>query len=83
MFDGTCQIRRVVINQDGRIILDLKAEDGTFNWKWFVAKPEQTREILSIALVAITSTKRVYCKIEDPTPDWAEVQTFGIFAPGL
>jgi hypothetical protein len=32
MFDGTYQIRRVNINGDGRAQLDLKADNGMFDW---------------------------------------------------
>lgn len=54
MFDGNCLIRRAGVMQDGRVQLDLKAEDGSFDWAWYVGPPERTREFLATALVAIT-----------------------------
>lgn len=83
-FDGECLIRRAGTTPDGRVQLDLQAADknpdGTplFDWNWFLGKPELTREILAIALAAITSGKRVFAQIEDPTVAWSEVYRFGL-----
>ena len=73
-FNGVCLIRRAGINSgDGRVHLDLKAVDGTsFDWNWFLAKQEQSREILAIALAAIASNKNVSIQTDATTP-WAEV----------
>lgn len=52
---------RVGATPDGRVQLDLQAADknpdGTplFDWNWYLGKLELTREILAIALAAITS----------------------------
>jgi hypothetical protein len=35
MFDTTCEIRRANIRGDGRAQLDLKADNGAFDWSWF------------------------------------------------
>jgi len=72
-FNGVCLIRRAGINSgDGRVHLDLKAVDGSFDWNWFLAKQEHNREILAIALAAITSNKNVSIQADATTP-WAEV----------
>src|SRR5438309_2215964 len=42
MFDGTCEIRRAGITTDGRAQLDLKAENGEFDWTWFLSAPTQS-----------------------------------------
>ena len=77
-FTGVCQIRRAGINSgDGRVHLDLKAVDGSFDWNWFLAKQEHNREVLALALAAITSDKNVFIQTEATTP-WAEFWWFDI-----
>lgn len=77
-FDGQCLIRRAGITPDGKVQLDLKAADGSFDWNWFLGKPENTREILAIALAAIVSDKQVFSQMQDPTATWSEVYRFGL-----
>jgi hypothetical protein len=77
-FSGSCQIRRAGLNSgDGRVHIDLKAVDGTFDWNWFLAKQEHNREILAIALAAISSNKTVFVQTAD-TSTWTEVWWFSI-----
>jgi hypothetical protein len=78
MFDGYCQIRRAGVTEDGKAQLDLKADDGSFDWNWFVSTPQYTREVLAAALAAIACNKKVYCLINDPVQAWAEVSRFGL-----
>ena len=78
-FDGQCLIRRAGITPEGKVQLDLKSADGTsFDWNWFIGKPELTREILAIALAAIVSDKQVSCQMDDPAASWSEVYRFGL-----
>jgi hypothetical protein len=77
-FSGTCLIRSAGINSgDERVHFTLKAEDGTFDWTPFIAKKEHSRELLAIALAAITSNKKVTIQTENTTA-WAEVWWFDI-----
>ncbi|GAB1719223.1 MAG: hypothetical protein NTAFB09_09540 [Nitrosospira sp.] len=77
-FNGSCQIRRAGINTaDGRVNLDLKAVDGTFDWNWFLCKQEFNHEILEIALAAISSNKNVYMQTND-TVAWSEIYFFDL-----
>lgn len=78
-FSGVCLIRSAGINSgDERVHFDLKAVDGaSFDWNQFTAKKEHSREILAIALAAITSNKKVQIQTVDVTP-WAEVWWFDI-----
>lgn len=77
-FNGACLISRAGMNSgDGLVHFELKAMDGTFNWTSFVAKPEQSREILAMALAAITSNKNVHIQTNEITP-WSEVWWFDI-----
>lgn len=78
-FSGACLIRGAGINSgDGLVHFDLKAVDGTsFDWNQFTAKPEQSREVLAIALAAIASDKTVTIQTEAITP-WAQVWWFDI-----
>lgn len=78
-FNGPCQIQGVGINSnDGRVHFSLKAVDGTaFDWTPFIAKQEHNREILAIALAAITSNKNVYIQT-NATDAWSEVWWFDL-----
>jgi len=73
-FNGTCLIGNVGINSDdGRVHFTLKSVDGTsFDWNWFLAKKEHNREILAIALAAMTSNRNVNIQTRDTAP-WTEV----------
>jgi hypothetical protein len=77
-FDGVCEIRRIAMNADsGRVQLDLKATDGTFDWSWFLCKQPANREALAIGLAAITSNRNVTAYIENVGP-WAEISIVGL-----
>jgi hypothetical protein len=78
MFDGTCEIRRANVRGDGRAQLDLKADDGTFDWSWFLSSVQNGSAVLATALTALATNKKVYCSINDPVQAWAEVVVFGI-----
>lgn len=65
-FDGTCEIRRAGIDSNGLARLDLKADNGQFDWNWFFSQQAVSREVLATALAAIVSGKRVGCFIDDP-----------------
>jgi hypothetical protein len=68
-----CLIRRAGINGNGRMLLDLKAANGTFDWNWYLGRADMTREMLAIALAAITTEKQVNCVIDDPSTSFSEV----------
>lgn len=77
-FSGLCQIRSAGINSsDERVHFTLKAEDGAFDWTPFIAKKEHSRELLAIALAAITSNKKVTIQTAE-TKAWSEVWWFDI-----
>ncbi|QSQ24226.1 hypothetical protein JY651_04470 [Pyxidicoccus parkwayensis] len=78
MFDGTCEIRRANVRSDGRAQLDLKADNGAFDWQWFLSSAEIGSPVLAAALTAIATNKRVYCMINDPVGPWSEVVAFGV-----
>jgi hypothetical protein len=73
MFDGVCQIRRAGITPEGWTQLDLKDQAGSFDWTWFLSKPEISREVLATALVAVSCDKLLNVQIEDPVQAWAHV----------
>jgi hypothetical protein len=73
MFDGVCQIRPAGVTPEGRAQLDLKAENGSFDWTWCISKTAINREVLAIALAAITSNKLVFCQMDQPVGPWSEV----------
>lgn len=78
MFDGTCQIRRAHIRGDGLAQLDLKADDGAFDWSWFISSADHANQVLAVALTAIATNRGVYCMINDPVQPMAEVVNFGV-----
>lgn len=75
----TCLIRSVGFNSgDEKVHFDLKAVDGTsFDWTPFTAKKEHSREVLALALAAITTNRRVLVQVEATTA-WAEVWWFDL-----
>jgi len=73
MVDKVCDIRRAGVTPDGKTQLDLKAADGSFNWQWYLGRQTMSKEILAIALAAITSDKRVEVQMDDPSVAWSEV----------
>jgi hypothetical protein len=64
--DKGCDIRRAGYNEDNVAQLDLKAQDGTFNWNFFYSSTDNARVILAVALAAITTGKAVECQVDDP-----------------
>ena len=68
-----CLVRRAGISGNGRTILDLRAVDGSFDWNWFLARADMTREMLSIALAAITTEKQINCSIVDASASFSEI----------
>lgn len=78
MFDGTCEIRRANIRDDGRAQLDMKADNGAFDWNWFLSSVQNGNAVLAVALTALATNRKVYCSINDPVQGWAEVGAFGL-----
>ncbi len=79
-FDGICEIRRAGVSPEGLAQLDLKAVDGTFDWNWFLSADNLSREMLAVALAAITANKRVHAQISDPVTTWSRVNRFLLVA---
>jgi hypothetical protein len=73
MFDGVCEVRRAGITPEGFAQLDLRAADGTFDWNWYLSSTANAREVLAIALAAITTDKRLAVQIADPAAAWSQV----------
>jgi hypothetical protein len=73
-FNGTCRVNWAGLNSDdGRVHLNVTAVDGTsLGDGSFLAKREQNREILAIALAAMTSNKNVNVRMRDTT-NWTEI----------
>ncbi len=71
-FGGDCEIRRAGIDPNGLAQLDLKADDGTFGWTWFLSADGLGREELATALAAIVAGKKVFATINLPDPPGAD-----------
>ena len=81
MFDGNCQVIFAGTRLTGRTEVLLRPDgvtwDGTAdNDRWFSSGPNVSREILATALAAIAANKVVYCNIETPNVDHAELSRF-------
>ena len=64
VIDKGCDIRRAGYGENNVAVLDLKAQDGTVDWKFFYSNTDQARAILAVALAAITTGKPVECKVD-------------------
>ena len=73
--EHVCSIRRAGIIADGRAQLDLKADDGAFDWQWFLASTEIAREVLAIALSALSTGLHMDCTLTDPHTPYSTVET--------
>lgn len=77
-FTGKCSIDSAGINTaDNGVHFYLKADDGSFDWTPFRAKQEYNREVLAIALAALTSNSKVTVQSEFTAP-WSEVWWFDL-----
>jgi hypothetical protein len=75
MIEKVCDIRRVGMNANNRVQLDLKATDNTFDWQWFIGAQAMTREMLAISLAALTAEKRVMATFDDSHASFSEVHS--------
>jgi hypothetical protein len=75
MSDHVCSIRRAGVRPDGSAQLDLKADDGAFDWNWFVSAPEIGREVLAVALTALATGGKVECAFTDPVGAFTRIET--------
>ena len=78
MFDNTCEIRRAIIRPDGRAQLDLKADDGTFDWIWLLSSTQNANPVFAAALTAFATNKKVWCQVNIPVNAFDEVLNFGV-----
>ena len=73
--DKICLILRAGFNPQGMAQLDLQAQDGSFSRTWFFSSTQNAREILAVALAALTSDKLVEATVDDPATN-----SFGVHA---
>ena len=71
-FDGSCDIRRAGVSPEGWAQLDLKADDGTFDWQWFLSEANISKEVLATALAAIATGKKLAIQMNTTTA-WSRV----------
>ncbi len=53
-----CKVTRAGPAEDGTIFIALRSTSGSFN-NWFVAVPQMEREMLAVALAAMSGDKEV------------------------
>jgi hypothetical protein len=73
MVDVVCEIRRAGITPEGLAQLDVRPQNGSFDWTWVLSKDGLGREMLATALAAIVSGKFIECQIEEPVSSWSRV----------
>jgi hypothetical protein len=73
--DRVCSIRRAGVLANGSAQLDLQADDGTFTWNWFVSAPAIGREVLAVALTALTTGSKVECLFTEPIGAFSAIET--------
>lgn len=71
-FQGLCTVSNAGITPDGRAALFLKSP-GFPGGRNFKSPPNLTREVLAVALAAITSDRQVYCDIPQESVEWSDV----------
>lgn len=71
-FKGLCTVSNAGITPDGRAALFLTSPAFP-SGRNFKSPPNISREVLAVALAAITSYKQVYCDIPNETNDWSDV----------
>jgi hypothetical protein len=72
--EHVCSIRRAGVRADGSAQLDLKADDGAFDWNWFVSSTAIGREVLAIALTALATGSKVDCLFTEPIGAFTAVE---------
>ena len=79
MFEGNCLVINVGVSVEGRTEVKLRPQPATATFtadQWFQGNAKVSREILAIALAAMTSNKVVFCSIADETKAYTEVTRF-------
>lgn len=71
-FNGLCTVSNAGITSDGRAALFLKSPTFLAG-RNFKSAPNLTREVLAVALAAITSDRQVYCSIPNETAAWSDI----------
>ncbi len=78
-FQGLCTVSNGGITPDGRAALFLKSPTFPAG-RNFKSAPNLTREVLAVALAAITSNKQVYCDIPNETAEWSDVSQINLIS---
>lgn len=78
-FRGLCTVSNAGITLDGRAALLLKCS-GFPSGRNFKSAPSLTREVLAVALAAITSNKQVYCDIPDEAVEWSDISQINLMS---
>ncbi len=71
-FKDLCTVSNAGIGSDGRALLFLKSPEFP-SGRNFKGASNQTREILAVALAAITTGKQVYCDIPNEAAEWSDI----------
>jgi hypothetical protein len=77
-YQGLCIVSNAGIRPDGRAAIFLKYPNFP-QGKNYSSAPNQTREVLAIALAAIASNKQVFCDIPNET-DWADIAQINLMS---
>ncbi len=81
-YNGLCTVSNAGVKLDGpnwRAALLLRSPafpDG----RNFYSAPNLMREVLAVALAAVTSYKQVYCEIPDEATEWSEITQINLMS---
>jgi hypothetical protein len=78
-FQGLCTVSNAGITLDGRAALLLKSPAFP-SGRNFKSASNLTREVLAVALAAITSNNQVYCNIPNETAEWSDVSQINLMS---
>jgi hypothetical protein len=79
MFQGNCLVINTGVSPAGITEIKLRPETATATFKadqWFTSPAKISREILAIALSAMTTNKNVYCQLDNESTAYSEVSRF-------
>lgn len=79
MFDGNCLVINTGVSPVGITEIKLRPETATPTFKedrWFTSPAKISREILAIALSAMTTNKIVFCHLDNESTAYSEVSRF-------
>jgi hypothetical protein len=68
-----CRVDRSAVGQSGAVLLMLTDTAGRFNGRWFRAAITVPREMLAIALTAISTGRQIVADLDSPDTEYSNM----------